>query len=56
MCPQTFAVAKCSLDYMASHTLPLGDLRETREEIEEDKSLQNSGGGNADVCEGVGVG
>lgn len=56
MYPQTFVVAKRSLNYMAGHTLPLGDIRETREKIEEDKSLQNSGGGNADVCEGVGVG
>lgn len=36
---------------MAGHTLPVGDLRETREKIEENESLQNSGGGDADVCE-----
>lgn len=42
---QTLAVAWCYTDGLMSHTLPLGDLRETGEELEEDKSLQNSGRG-----------
>lgn len=40
------AVAWCYMDGLVSHTLPLGDLRETVEELAEDKSLQNSGNGD----------
>lgn len=43
---QTLAVAWCYTDGLMSHTLPLGDLRETGEELAEDKSLQNSGSGD----------
>lgn len=55
---QTLAVAWRYTDGLVSHTLPLGDLGETGEELEEDKSLQNSGRGLREECklERVGAG